>query len=88
MVMKREQKEPGRRQREQGGCPSVPHTYMKKVSYSVSREWQPLLVADSGTAVLDISAFASLCKRQPTIILSSVLQCLDVWALLLIGMFT
>jgi hypothetical protein len=40
--------------------------------WSVSREWQPLLVANSGTAVLYMSAFASLCKRQPPIIL---LQC-------------
>jgi hypothetical protein len=31
--------------------------------------WQPLLVADSGTAVLYMSAFASLCERQPTIVL-------------------
>jgi hypothetical protein len=35
-----------------------------------SREWQPLLVANSGTAMLYMSAFASLCKRQPTIIQS------------------
>jgi hypothetical protein len=33
-------------------------------------EWQPLLVADSGTGVLCMSACASLCKRQPTIILA------------------
>jgi hypothetical protein len=37
---------------------------------SVSKVWQPLLVADSGTAVLYMSAFASLCKRytMPAII--------------------
>jgi hypothetical protein len=34
--------------------------------WSVSREWQPLFVSRPGTAVLDISAFASLYKRQPT----------------------
>jgi hypothetical protein len=36
--------------------------------WSVSREGQPLLVADSGTAVLYMLACASLCKRQPTTI--------------------
>jgi len=40
--------------------------------WRVSRVWQPLLVADSRTAVLYMSAFASLCKRQPTVILRMV----------------
>jgi hypothetical protein len=41
--------------------------------WSVSRVWQPLTAAASiGTAVLYMSAAASLCKRQPPIILLTV----------------
>jgi hypothetical protein len=53
--------------------------------WSVSREWQPLLVADSGTGVLHISAFASLCKRQPTIIVVSSLVRLSDYCTLLMA---
>jgi len=40
-----------------------------------------LVVSSSGTAMLDMSAFASLCKRQPTIILELAERSLRNWCI-------
>jgi hypothetical protein len=47
------------------------HPFQHSAGMVGEQVWQPLLVAAFGTAVLYLSAAASLCKRQPPVIIRS-----------------